>query len=203
MKPQGPQGERLAAVPDRELVAGVRRREPAALERFFDFYYDRVFGHVVRMVGDPHQAEDVAHDIFLRLHRNLERLDPERDPTGWVFTVAANGVRDFWRSRVHHEQRRQAPLADEHLEVIPSQQDDPLEQLDRQQDADVVSQALAELSESDREIILLRDYENLDTATIAEVLELQPDAVRQRHSRAVARLGEAFRRILARANREP
>lgn len=203
MQPQDPQSERVAAVPDRDLLAGVRRREPAALERFFDYYYDRVYGHVARMVGDPHQAEDVAHDIFLRLHRNLERLDPERDPTAWVFTVASNGVRDFWRSRGHKEHRRQTPLADELLEVIPSQQDDLLEQLDRKQDADIVMRALAELSESDREIILLRDYEDLDTATIAAVLGVQPDAIRQRHSRAVARLGTAFRRLLEQANREP
>lgn len=202
MKPQRPEGERPAAAPDTVLLAGVRRREPAALERFFDYYYDRVYGHVARLLGDPQQAEDVAHDIFLRLHRHVDRLDPERDPTAWVFTVTANGVRDYWRSRGHKQQQRQTELDDNHLEVIPSPQEGPLEQLDRAQDAAVVALALAELAEGDREIILLRDYENLDTTTIAAVLDLQPDAVRQRHSRAVARLGAAFRRVLERANRE-
>ena len=52
--------------------------------------------------------------------------------------------------------------------------------------------ALAEVSPEDREIILLRDFEELPTADIAGMLELNKDAVRQRHSRAVARLSRAF-----------
>jgi len=200
--PQPPRDGHAASPVDREFLQRVRRREPAALERFFDLYYDRVFGHVARMLGDQHRAEDVTHDIFLRLHRHLERLDPDRDPTGWIFTVATNGVRDHWRSRGHKETQRQAELSDEILEVVSGDQENPDAHLDREDDCRVVQLALAELSEPDREVILLRDYEELDTAVIAEMLEARPDAVRQRHSRAVQRLGKAFRRLLGQDRKE-
>jgi RNA polymerase sigma-70 factor (ECF subfamily) len=166
------------------------------MERFFDLYYDRLFGHVARLVQDSHLAEDLTHEVFLRLSKVLDRLDPGRDPAGWVFTVATNVVRDHWRSRGHRSTQRSTELTPEHHEVIANGNDHPEDQMSRAQDQVMIQRALAELSEADREVILLRDYEQLDTAAVAEALGIKPDAVRQRHSRAVNRLGEAFRRHL-------
>ena len=67
--------------------------------------------------------------------------------------------------------------------------------MEKDEQLQAVWSALRRLRESDREIILLRDYEELSTADICEMLELTPDTVRQRHSRAVARLGELFRKF--------
>ncbi len=202
MRPQEPTGEHRQALPGREFLVAVRARDGAALERFFDLYYDRVFGHVARLLGDRHLAEDVTHDIFLRIQKQVGRLDPDRDPTAWVFTVATNCVRDYWRSRRHQETRRHVPLAEEHTQTLASRATGPHEEIERIDEARMVHLAMAELSESDREIILLREFEELDTAAIAVVLATRPDALRQRHARAVARLGAIFRRITDEASRE-
>jgi RNA polymerase sigma-70 factor (ECF subfamily) len=194
MPPRDPSPRAHAAPVDREFLARVRRRDPAALEQFFDLYYDRLFGHVARLVQDDHLAEDLTHEVFLHLTRVLDRLDPGRDPAGWVFTVATNVVRDHWRSRSHKSKQRDTELKPEHHEVLAAQGDHPEDELKRTQDQELVRRALADLAEADREVILLRDFEQLDTATVAEVIGIKIDAVRQRHSRAVSRLGEAFRR---------
>ncbi|MEZ4386370.1 MAG: sigma-70 family RNA polymerase sigma factor [Candidatus Krumholzibacteriia bacterium] len=174
----------------------MRRREPAAMERFFDLYYDRLFGHVVRLVGNVHLAEDLTHDVFLRLNRVIDRLDPDRDPTAGVFTIATNVVRDHWRSRGHKDAARGSELTGAHLEVLADEAEDAEAQLVRRQEQARVRQALAELSDDDREVILLRDFEGLDSALVGEILGLKADAVRQRHKRAVGRLGLAFRKHL-------
>lgn len=202
MTDQDARDSRQTARFDGEFLRDVRAREAAALERFFDLFYDRIFGHVARLLGDLHLAEDVTHDIFLHLHQQVDRLDPDRDPTAWVFTVASNCVRDHWRSRRHREAQRQVPLATEHLEAIASTVAGPQDDLARADEARLVQRAMAELAEPDREIILLRDYAELDTAAIAAVLGARPDAVRQRHSRAVARLGAIYRRIADQASQE-
>ena len=186
---------------DRELLQRVRRRDPDALERFFDHYYDRIYSHVARLLQDAHLAEDLTHEVFLRLNRALDQLDPDRDPTGWVYTVATNCVRDHWRSRRHKETTRSTALTSDHLEVLPDQSEDAEQQLARRQEQHAVREALAELSDSDREVIQLRDYEQLDSTTVADIVGAKPDAVRQRHSRAVNRLGQAFRRHLDREER--
>jgi RNA polymerase sigma-70 factor (ECF subfamily) len=199
-----PPSDRPAATPDRELLQRVRRRDPEALERFFDLYYDRVLAHVARMVGDRHLAEDLAHEAFLRLGQTIERLDPDRDPAAWIHTVVANCVRDHWRSRRHQEAQRSTELTGDHLAVIADEGEDAEQQLARRQQQQAVREALQTLAVVDREVILLHDHEGLEHTVIASVLGLKADAVRQRYRRALARLGEAFRsRLDHQERREP
>ena len=65
--------------------------------------------------------------------------------------------------------------------------------MEKDEELRAVWRALHSLRETDREIILLRDYEELTTTDIGVMLQLAPDAVRQRYSRAVVKLGEVFR----------
>lgn len=84
---------------DLQRLAALVRGERAAMEAFFDHYYDRVSGYPVQARRDRALAGDLTQEAFLHMHRGLERLDPGRDPTPWVFTVAANVLRDHWRRR--------------------------------------------------------------------------------------------------------
>jgi len=176
-----------------ELLRGVIARDPEAMDVFFDHYYDRVYAHVVNMLRDAVLGQDLTQEIFLRLHRGIERLDPQRDPTGWVFTVATNVVRDHWRSREHKRRERELGVEDQTMLDAAHPDPDVQSAMEKDEELRAVWAALHLLSDDDREIILLRDYEELDTADIARMLDIKPDAVRQRHSRAVARLGKTFR----------
>ena len=176
----------------RELRDGDRR----AREEFFDFFYDRVYHYVAKLVRDDHLAEDLTHEVFLKLHRTLDRLDPDRDPASWVFTVATNTVRDHWRRRSTRD-ARDAIEIDEAYQSPSTSDSAADEDLVREEDHSRVHLALGQLSESDREILVLRNWAELDVSQIAETLDLRPDAVRQRWSRAVRRLGDAYRAIEA------
>jgi RNA polymerase sigma-70 factor (ECF subfamily) len=165
------------------------------METFFNHFYDRVYAHVVNMLRDPILGQDLTQEIFLRLHHAVKRLDPQRDPTGWVFTVATNVIRDHWRSREHKRGERELSVED-HAELRAAHPDPDVQSvMEKDEELQAVWRALRRLRDPDREIILLRDYEELSTADICEMLELTPDTVRQRHSRAVARLGELFRKF--------
>ena len=170
-------------------------REPEAMDVFFNFFYDRVYSHVVNMTRDSVLGQDLTQEVFLRLHRTAHQLEPQRDPAGWVFTVATNVIRDHWRSREHKRGARELMVEDQ--EQLKAAHPDPDVQsvMERDEELQAVWTALHSLREADREVILLRDYEELPTAQIAEMLDIAPEAVRQRHSRAVARLGELFREL--------
>ena len=77
--------------------------------------------------------------------------------------------------------------------MLPHPDPDVAAVLEHDEELRAVWAALDEVSTEDREIILLRDFEELPTAEIARMLDLNPDAVRQRHSRAVARLARPSR----------
>jgi len=174
---------------DEALLLRVRDRDPAAMGHFFEHFYDRVYGYLASLLRDRSAAEDLAQETFLKLHGALDRLDPSRDPAPWVFTVASNLARDHWRSG----KQRTARQADaEEIETLPSESagDDPLATLEQQEQARQVRRALAALPEDARQVILLRSFQEMGFPQIAETLGLSEDAVRQRHSRAVKRLGE-------------
>jgi RNA polymerase sigma-70 factor (ECF subfamily) len=176
---------------DRAMLERVRAREADALEYFFDRHYNRVYGHVAHMVGDAALAEDLTQEAFLRMHRAIDRLDPEREPTAWIFTVASNTVRDHWRSASHRHAPRQQSLDRE--PDVASGEPGAHARMERNETQRTVRRALAELGEDDREVILLRSYEDLDSSTVGEILGISPEAVRQRHRRALARLGKMLR----------
>ena len=192
---------------ERPLASAILERvvlsEPEAMDVFFNHYYDRVYAHVVNMLRDPILGQDLTQEIFLRLHRTVKQLDPQRDPSGWVFTVATNVIRDHWRSREHKRGERELNVEDQ--EQLHAAHPDPNVQsvMEKDEELQAVWRALHTMRESDREIILLRDFEELKTAQIAEMLDIAPDAVRQRHSRAVTRLGELFKELDSNGRREP
>jgi len=177
---------------DVATLRAVCRRESEAMNQFFDYYYDRVYGHVVHLMRDAHQAEDLTQEAFIRLSRVVDRLDPERDPTPWVFTVVTNCVRDHWRSRQHKQDQRRVSMENGDVGNLANGKDGIEAHLERQDEQSAIERALQELSEADRQVILLRNYEELDTAAIAAILEATPEAIRQRHSRAVGRLAKAY-----------
>ncbi len=193
MVPLSPTGT-IAPRLEEAVLKRVRDRESAAMEIFFEHFYDRVYGYVASLLRDRTLAEDIAHEAFLRLHKSLEKIDPERDPAPWVFTVVSNIVRDHWRSKAHRVSKDSAELGE--VEEIASAGEDQLEGLARVESAKAVRRALGELDSDDREIILLRTYQEMDTPQLSEILGIKPDAVRQRHSRAVKRLGEVYKRIM-------
>lgn len=177
---------------DSATLRAVCARDRGALARFFDCFYDRVYGHLVRMLGEPTLAEDLTQDAFLRMHRDIDRLDPERDPAPWVFTVATNTVRDYWRSREHKSQQRRSGLDPEQDLALPDGRLDELTRIEGRESEAAIRKALADLEPTDRQIILLRSYEDLDSSTVGEMLGITPEAVRQRHRRAIARLGKVY-----------
>ena len=174
------------------ILVRVAQRDQKALEVFFDHFYDRVFAHVVNLTRDVTLGEDMTQDVFIRLHRVVDRLDPQRDPAGWVFTVATNVVRDYWRSADHKRKAAEVQTGDPEELNLAHPDRDVQAAMENDEELRAVWAALHTLSVDDREVILLKDYEELATADIGQMLDLNSDAVRQRHSRAVARLAKAF-----------
>ncbi|MCB1163538.1 MAG: sigma-70 family RNA polymerase sigma factor [Candidatus Krumholzibacteriia bacterium] len=190
---QGDTRPAAASAPTTAELEAVRRREPVAMERFFAAYYDRVFGYLLRLVSERQLAEDLTQEVFLRLHRSVDRLDPSRDPGPWVFTVAANLLRDYWRSAEHRRRGQRSDLAA--AERADDGSEDALERLGKTENEDCLRRMLAQLGERDRQLVLLRSYGDMDSESLSGVLGISREAVRQRFSRAIKRLGELYRRF--------
>src|SRR5436190_13409650 len=75
---------------ERALVDRCRRDEPGAFEGLVDQFKNLVFALIARTVSDPSRAEDLAQDVFLRIHRGLPYFRGEARLSTWIYRIAIN-----------------------------------------------------------------------------------------------------------------
>jgi len=180
-----------------ELRARLPRRDPEALARFYEIYFDRVYGYLRRMLGEDHLAEDVTQDVFMHIQRSIHTYDPARAPGPWVFTVATNKLRDHWRSRRHKDLQLEATFEDgDRRSEPPSPDRGPLPALEGAELSRELERAIATLSPAMRETLVLRYFEGLSFEEIGERIGRNEAAARKRYSRALEDLREALERYV-------
>ncbi|MFT5059460.1 MAG: RNA polymerase sigma-70 factor (ECF subfamily) [Planctomycetota bacterium] len=172
----------------------LRDRRPGAMEAFFETFFDPLYQYIWRMVGRSHLAEDLTQDVFMQIHKALDRYDPQRSLKPWVYTIATNRVRDFWRSRRNQQSSREEELDDSlGRERLRDDRPGPAHELDSKEMGSTVGEAIDALSETLRTTFVLRFHEGLSFGEIAEMVDRNEVAVRKRYSRAL----EELRRGLA------
>jgi RNA polymerase sigma-70 factor, ECF subfamily len=135
-----------------------------------------------RLLGRMEDAQDAAQEVFLRLFRNLRRI--EGDPKAWLYRVTVNVCRDHYRRRRHT-----AELNLNHPDPSP----DPESALDVDQRKRLLMQGLATLPERERAAIVLRDIEGLSTAEAAAILGVEEVTIRSQISTARVKLAKYVR----------
>jgi RNA polymerase sigma-70 factor (ECF subfamily) len=177
---------------DESLAASAAAGDAFAFESIVTRYQARVFGLACRLTGSESDAADVLQDTFLRAYRHLSSFRGESRFGTWLYRIATNAALMHRRSQA----RRPAEPLDAFLpafDEVGLHRATPeeltvtnrLEELlDRQSLAEQARAAIERLPDACRVAFVLRDLEELPTAEVAEVLGIEPAAVRQRVHRA-------------------
>jgi len=161
------------------------RRSDAAFAELVRRHVDFVYSAALRMVRDAHLAEDVTQGVFVALAQNARQLTERPVLSGWLHRTAQNLAANTIRSDVRRRAREQEAAAMNDL--LANQSDALWEHIAPQLDA-----ALGELSEPDRDALLLRYFERKSAREMAQTLGVSDEAAQKRVSRAVERLREFF-----------
>ncbi len=154
-------------------------------------YFGRIESYARRMTGDAHAAEDLAQDVFLQVHRVLPRRGVEREVQPWLYAIATNKIKDWWRWRSRRSRELDTSRDDQHAaSTVAALDAEPDASCERRELNKLLHLALDRVPESMRLIVFLRAYEGLSTQAVAELLGRSPQAIRKRYARGVKLLRE-------------
>lgn len=143
----------LSAKHPAESPANTSDFEPPSFEELFSKYYGRIVGVLQRLVGERHQAEELASDVFLKFYRRPPVPNPDGNLGGWLYRTACNLGLDALRSNARRKQY-ELSAARARLEAQP--RTSPLEDVLREEKRRRVSTVLAALKPAQSQILVLR-----------------------------------------------
>lgn len=167
---------------DWALVARAQSGDSDAFAVLVRRYQAPLIHFCFRMAGSRQDAEDIAQEVFVRLHRYLARLNPQAKFSTVIFGIARNLTLNYLRDMARRGRGRTQPL-DQQPE-FESTTGRPAHEARLKEIESHVEAAMAKLSPEHRMILHLREIQGLDYDAIAEVLRCRKGTVKSRLARA-------------------
>ena len=185
------------------LVEQARDGKRSALAQLADRFHEEIFRTVFYRVRSRSDAEDITQDVFLKAFQKISSIKDAAKFRGWLFSIALNRVKDF-----HRKQRFRSlfKTEDENIEShtsaeTESDQPQALERVLREDFWRQVGLVLDKLSKMEREVFMLRFFDQLSLNEIAGVLKKNESTIKTHLYRALAKFKKepAMRQLLKEA----
>jgi RNA polymerase sigma-70 factor, ECF subfamily len=160
------------------LIDRFKEGDSSAFERIVLKYQDRIYNLCYYLLGNPHDAEDAAQEVFIKGFRKLKYFRPEFSLYTWLYRIGVNTCLDHKR-----KSRRESLNNDSLAESLPSADPSPEGRYQSKQTGRAIQSALNQLSKNSRTLIVLKEIEGLSYEEIAEVMDTSVGTVKSRLSR--------------------
>lgn len=183
---------------DKRLVREVRAGDEQAFAELVELYKDKVYQVAYRMVGNVHEAQDVAQEAFLRAYTNIDTYDIQRKFSTWLFRIATNVAIDRLRKR-KPDFHLEDPVQGADGLTIESQlaaDEEPVDdQVIQMETRDWIQQEIQALPPKYRMAVLLKYMEDLSLKEISDILDLPVSTVKSRIHRGREALRKRMRHV--------
>jgi RNA polymerase sigma-70 factor (ECF subfamily) len=168
-----------------------RSGDVAAFERLMRQHERLVLATALRLTGSMEDARDVSQEVFLKLYRNLDKVQASEAVASWLYRVTVNACHDMTRRR-----RPEAPVED--AGELVSGDSDALDSIAEAERRRALRLSLRMLSEKERAALVLRDLEGLSTEEVARTLGSSEATVRSQICKARVKVKAFVERYLGR-----
>jgi RNA polymerase sigma-70 factor (ECF subfamily) len=155
-----------------ELITASQRGNKAAFQVLVTEYQSAVLAFLYRLGNDADAAQDLAQETFLKAWLAIEKYGHRQKFKSWLLKIAYNTTVDFWRRQHRDTDLQQVNVRDERI--------NPEEQVSRNQQVDMVKQAIQSLPEQSRATLILREYHQYSYREIAHTLDIPVGTVMSR-----------------------
>ncbi|HTE51011.1 MAG TPA: sigma-70 family RNA polymerase sigma factor [Kofleriaceae bacterium] len=177
---------------DGRLVRRLKDREERAFREMVEEYGDRVFSLTYRMLGSREEAEDLAQEVFITIFKSIDSFRGDSKFSTWLYRVTANHCKNRIKYLSRRHDRDRTELTDQTEATTtggpslasPRPPLRPDKQLEGAQMEQMLQQAIGELDEEQRILVVLRDVEDLSYEEICAITELPEGTVKSRLHRA-------------------
>ncbi len=170
-------------IDEASLLQRARERDPAALAAIYDTHAPKIYAYIYRHIRDPHRAEDLTSTVFLKMLESLDKNKFARDRLqSWLYRVAHNVIVDD----VRYRQRR--PTQTLYDAIESDGEDDPAILVEKRIKEKLIWDAIQQLTENQKNVIILRFGEGLTAPQVAQILDKTEEAVRALQRRGLSNL---------------
>lgn len=170
-----------------QLVEAAKNSNTAAFHRLISLHHQRVYKMVFYRVRSTMDAEDLTQEIFLKAYRHLPGLRSPKKFKSWLYSIAINRVRDFIRKKRFRSLFLGKPIddefqmpADDHEGAVNAE-----ERMVKQAFWQKVGNILDKMSKMEREVFMLRFFDQLGIADISAALKKSESTVKTHLYRAL------------------
>jgi RNA polymerase sigma-70 factor, ECF subfamily len=185
-------GPYTMSLAERLLIARLKERDGRAFDEIVQLYGDKVFSLVYRMLGNRHEAEDVAQEVFITVFKTVDGFRGEAKFSTWLLRIAANQS----KNRIKYLSRR--PTDGGEVEdalqtragagtpapIMQAQIEGPDVLMEAAELESLMQRSIAALDEEHRLLVILRDVEELSYQEIGEITGLPEGTIKSRLHRA-------------------
>lgn len=148
----------------------------------YNEYYQKVRNYILSKINNFHEAEDLCSNVFVKVYKNIDKYDSSKSSIStWIFTITRNTLIDYYRAKkIHVELDENIAIKDDDDTILT---DENLE---------IMADALENLDDRLREIILLHYYKNESLRDIANKMGISYAYIKILHQKALIKLRKYF-----------
>lgn len=182
----------------KQKIKQVKKGDQAAFEDVVSFYQNKVYQICYRMIGNTHEAEDIAQESFIRAYVNIHSFDDRRKFSTWLYRIATNLTIDRIRKKKPDYYLDAEVRGTEGLDMysqLAAEQPLPEEEVESLELQSSIQKEIQALPPKYRSVIALRYLDELSLLEISEVLDIPVGTVKTRIHRGREALRKRLRHV--------
>lgn len=168
-----------------ELLKKAKNGDSEAFGKLYDLYFNKIYRFIYYRVSHKETAEDLAEEVFIKVHNKIKNLEAEGAFQAWLYQIARNLVIDHYR-------RQKSTVALEEVENIIEYESNIIDVLNLEAEQKSLLKILKQLSPEEQILLKMKFFEELDNTTIAALLNKSEGAIRIMQFRTLAKLKKLF-----------
>lgn len=174
---------------EREWMRRLQKGDKSALGNIYDAYNKLVYGLIYTILKGKEESEDCLQEVFVQLWEKADQFDPSKGNLySFLLTMARNKAIDVTRSRDYKDSKKEDHIINDFTLTPESKYNNPHEDLELNERAGMVRQALKRLSEKEREVLHVAYFNGMTQSEISTKFEIPLGTVKYRMRQGMIKL---------------